>query len=123
MAKDSNRPRRVGELIKRELAVLIPRTTDDPRMQQATITDVDVAPDLKSARVYFTLLAGEAGVEPVLAAFRRASGHLRRELAARVHLRVIPELRFHFDRSIERADRISRLIDEAVARDRGTKGE
>jgi ribosome-binding factor A len=123
MAKDSNRPRRVSELIKRELAVLIPRATDDPRMQQATITDVDVSPDLKSARVYFTLLAGHAGAEPVLAAFRRASGHLRRELAARVHLRVIPELRFQFDESIERGDRISRLIDEALARDRDANEE
>ena len=123
MPKDSNRPRRVGELIKRELAVMIPRTTADPRMQQATITNVDVSPDLKSARVYFTLLAGEAGAEPVLAAFRRASGHLRRELAARVRLRVIPELRFQFDDSVERGDRVSRLIDEAIARDRGNRNE
>lgn len=121
--KDSNRPRRVAELIKRELAVLISRTTDDPRMQQATITDVDVAPDLKSARVYFTLLAGTAGAEPVLAAFRGAAGHLRRELAARVRLRVIPELRFYFDESVERGDRLTRLIDEAVARDRAAKKE
>lgn len=121
MRKDSNRPRRVAELVKRELAVLIPRTLDDPRTHQATITYVDVSPDLKSARVYFTLLAGAAGAAPVLAALKRAAGHLRRELAARVALRVIPELKFYFDESIERGDRLTRLIDEAIERDRTGK--
>lgn len=123
MHKDSNRPRRVAELIKRELAVLIPRSLDDPRTHQATITHVDVAPDLKSARVYFTLLAGAGGAEPVLAAFKRAGGHLRRELAARVALRVVPELRFYFDESIERGDRLTRLIEQAVREDRSGKKE
>lgn len=118
MPKVTNRPRRVAELIKRELAVLIPRELDDRRMQQVTITYVDVAPDLKSARVYFTLLAGEAGAEPVVEAFRHAAGHLRRQLAARVALRVIPELRFYFDASIERGDRLAQLIDRAVDEDR-----
>lgn len=114
MKKETNRPRRVAELIRRELAVLILRTLDDPRTHQVTITSVDVAPDLKSARVYFTLLAGAAGAPPVLEAFKRAAGHLRRELAARVALRVIPELRFYFDESIERGDRLARLIEAAV---------
>lgn len=122
MRKETNRPRRVAELIHRELAPLI-RTLDDARTHQATITYVDVAPDLKSARVYFTLLAGEAGAEPVLAAFQRAAKHLRRELAARVSLRVIPELRFHFDASIERGDRLTRLIEKAVHEDQAGKKE
>lgn len=117
MHKESNRPRRVAELIKRELAVLIPRSLDDPRARQATITHVDVAPDLKSARVYFTLLAGAAGAEPVVELLRRAAGHLRRELAGRVALRVVPELRFDFDASIERGQRLTQLIEEAVRSD------
>ena len=118
MHKDGNRPLRVAELVKRELAVLIPRTLDDPRTHQATITYVDVSPDLKAARVYFTLLAGEAAAEPVLTAFKRAAGHLRHELAARVALRIIPELRFYFDASVERGDRLARLIDRALKEDR-----
>ncbi len=123
MRKDSNRPRRVAELIKRELAALIPRALDDPRTHQATITHVDVSPDLKSARVYFTLLAGAAGAEPAVAAFQRAAGHLRHELAGRVALRVIPELRFYFDASVERGDRLARLIEQAVQADRAGKKE
>jgi ribosome-binding factor A len=118
MRKESNRPLRVAELIKRELAVLIPQVLDDPRAQQATLTYVDVSPDLKSARVYFTLLAGAAGAEPVVEMFTRAAGHLRHELAGRVALRVIPALRFCFDSSIERGDRLSQLIERAVRGDR-----
>jgi ribosome-binding factor A len=119
--KGGNRSLRVAELIKRELAVLIPRELDDSRARLATITSVDVSPDLKSARVYFTLLAGEAGAEPVLAVFKKAAGHLRRELAGRVELRVMPELRFYFDNSIERGDRLSRLINRAIDEDRAGK--
>lgn len=118
MRKDGTRPRRVAELIKRELAVLLPRTLDDPRAHQITLTYVDVSPDLKSARVYFTLLAGAAAAEPVVDMLKHAAGHLRRELAARVALRTIPELRFYFDASIERGDRLTRLIERAVNADR-----
>ncbi len=103
-------------MIKRELAVLL-RTLDDPRTHLATITYVDMSPDLKSARVYFTLLGGAAAAEPVVAAFNRGVPHLRRELAGRVELRVVPELRFYFDASIERGDRLARLIDRAREED------
>lgn len=121
MRKDGNRQLRVAELIKRELAVLIPRELNDSRARLATITSVDVSPDLKSARVYFTLLAGEAGAAPVLTVFKRAAGHLRRELAGRLALRVMPELRFYFDTSVERGDRLSRLINRAIDEDRAGK--
>jgi ribosome-binding factor A len=121
MKKAGNRPLRVAELVKRELAVLIPRVLDDSRTHQATVTFVDVSPDLRSARVYFTLLGGAAAAEPVVAVFNRAAGHLRRELAGRVALRVIPELRFYFDASIERGDRLSQLIDRAVKEDQSGK--
>lgn len=117
MHKDSNRPLRVAELIKRELAVLIPQVLDDPRAHQATITYVDVSPDLKSARVYFTLLAGAAAAGPVREMFSHAAGHLRHELAGRVALRIIPTLRFYFDASIERGDRLTQLIERAVRED------
>ena len=121
MHKESNRPLRVAELIKRELAILVPQVLDDPRAHQATFTHVVVSPDLKSARVYFTLLAGAAGAEPVVAMFAHAAGHLRRELAGRVDLRIIPTLRFYFDASIERGDRLSQLIERAVRADQESK--
>ncbi|BAU48946.1 ribosome-binding factor A [Sulfurifustis variabilis] len=118
MRKDGNRPRRIAELIKRELAALIPRELDDPRAHHVTLTYAEVSPDLGHARVYFTLLAGEAEAGPVAAALNRASGFLRRALADRLRLRVVPELRFEFDRSVERGDRLTRLIDRAISEDR-----
>jgi ribosome-binding factor A len=119
MKKDSTRPQRVAELIKRELAMLIPRELDDPRTRQATLTHVDISPDLKNARVYFTLLAGTAGAEPVTAALNRAAGHLRKILAGQIQLRVAPNLKFYFDESIERGDRLTRLINRAMQADKG----
>ncbi|MBI3897922.1 MAG: 30S ribosome-binding factor RbfA [Gammaproteobacteria bacterium] len=118
--KESNRPRRVAELIKRELAMLIPRELDDVRTHQATLTHVDVSPDLKNARVYFTLLAGTAGEKPVTDALNRAAAHLRHKLAGRLSLRIAPTIRFYFDESIERGDRLTQLINKAIKDDRGS---
>lgn len=119
--KDGNRTQRVAELIKRELALLIPRELDDPRTHKITLTSAEVARDLKSARVYFSLLAGSAEAEPVTAALNHAAGYLRHALKQRLALRSVPALRFYFDESVERGDRVSRLIDRALAEDRGGK--
>lgn len=118
MRKDTNRPRRIAELIKRELAGLIPRELDDPRAHHVTLTYAEVSPDLSHARVYFTLLAGEAEARPMAAVLNRAAGFLRRALADRMRLRVVPALRFEFDSSVERGDRLTRLIDQAISEDR-----
>ena len=119
--KDGNRTQRVAELIKRELAALIPRELDDPRAHKITLTSAEVARDLKSARVYFSLLAGSAQAQPVADALNQAAGFLRHALKQRLALRTVPALRFYFDESVERGDRVSRLIDRALAEDRGDK--
>jgi ribosome-binding factor A len=75
-----------------------------------TITSVDVSPDMSHAKVLFTLL-DKSNMESVLEGLTRAAGFLRSQLAKRVKLYSIPELRFRYDESIERADRLSRLID------------
>lgn len=112
-----NRPERVAELLKRELAMLIPRELDDPRAHHVTLTSAVVAADLKSARVYFTLLAGEAESERAAKALNGASGILRRALKPRLTMRSVPELRFYYDESVERGDRVSRLIAQALKED------
>ena len=80
-----------------------------------TITSVDVSPDMSHAVVYFTCL-DPSHVEESGAGLRRAAGFLRSQLARRVKMYTIPELRFHYDESIERADRLSRLIDSVKPR-------
>lgn len=118
MQRDSNRRRRVAELLKRELAVLIQRELCDPRVHGVTLTGADVARDLSSARVYFTCLAGAEGAGPCVTALNKAARFLRRQLMARLVLRGVPELRFVYDESVERGVALSSLIDSARAQDK-----
>ncbi|MDA8364656.1 MAG: 30S ribosome-binding factor RbfA [Gammaproteobacteria bacterium] len=121
MRKQTGRTRRVAELLQRELAVLIPRELSDPRLSQMTLTGVDVAPDLSHAKVYITQLSGAANAPATLAMLNGAAGFLRHILRGRLELRVIPELRFLYDESVERGAEISRLIESARAADGGGK--
>lgn len=114
MAKDFARTDRVGEQIRRELAELVRLEVKDPRVRMVTLTEVEVAADYSHAKVFYTTLQDQAAVQRGL---ERASGFLRSQLAQRIKLRVIPQLHFVYDASIERGDRLSRLIDQAVASD------
>ena len=118
MAKEFSRSRRVGEQIQRELAELVQRELKDPRLGMITISAVEVSRDMSVAKVYFTVLGDESHDEKQsLKGLERASGFLRRELGHRMRLRSVPELRFHYDHSIEKGSRLSALINEAVASD------
>lgn len=117
MPKEFSRSIRVAEQIRRELAELVQMEVKDPRIGLVTLTDVEITPDYAHAKVFFTSLKGEAGIDDVLAGLRAASGFLRRELGRRVRIHTLPELHFAYDRSVEQGDRLSRLIDEAVKSD------
>lgn len=118
MGREFSRSRRVGEQIQRELAELVQRELKDPRLGMVTISAVDVTRDLSVAKVYFTVLDPEHDTEQTLKGLNRANGFLRRELAHRMKLRVVPELRFFYDSSIENGSRLSALIDKAVSSDK-----
>jgi ribosome-binding factor A len=108
--KRSSRPVKLGDLIQRELSELVQRELRDPRVGMITITGVDVSPDFSHAKVFFTLLNPEQLGE-VKQGLKRAAGFLRSQLARRIKLYTTPELRFEYDESVERGDRLSRLID------------
>jgi ribosome-binding factor A len=114
------RPQKVADLIQRELSELIRLEVRDPRVGMLTITSVDVSPDLSHAKVFITLLQKER-LEDTLQGLRRASGYLRSQLAKRMKLYTTPELRFVYDESVERGDRLSRLIDSVMAPPAPTK--
>lgn len=118
MQKDSNRPRRVAELIRRELAMLIPRELDDPHAHQITLTGAEVSRDLSFAKIYFSLLSGATEAKQTVKSLNRAAGFLRHALMGRVSLRTVPELRFYFDESVERGARIDSLIEQALSEDK-----
>ena len=108
--KRSGRPEKLGDLIQRELSDLLQRELRDPRVGMITITAVDVSPDLSHAKVFFTIFEKQK-LEATLAGLRRSAGFLRSQLARRIKLYTTPELRFVYDESVERGDRLSRLID------------
>ncbi len=118
MPREFPRTRRVGEQMQRELARLIQREIRDPRLGMVTVSGVEVSRDLSVARVYVSTLGGAADAEQTLAVLQRAAGFLRGELGRCMKLRTVPELRFRYDDSIERGNRVSRLIDAAVSGDR-----
>ena len=117
MPKDFSRTRRVGEQMQRELAQLIQQEIKDPRIGMLTVIDVEVSKDFSHAKVFVTSLNSDEDMPQTLAILHKAAGFLRRELGRRIKLRIIPELHFVHDESIERGNRLSSLIDEAIAKE------
>ncbi len=117
MPKDYPRSRRIAEQVQRELSEIIRLQLKDPRVGMITITDVEVTPDYEHAKVFFTRLDNPADAADhtlVTRALEHASGFLRSELAQRIRLRIVPQLHFEYDESVERGVRLSNLIDQAV---------
>ena len=113
MKKKSGRPQRLGDLIQREVSDLIRLEVRDPRVGMITITSVDVSPDMTHAKIFFTVLEKD-NLQDTLEGLKRSAGFLRAQLAKRVQMYTTPELRFVYDESVERGDRLSRLIDSAL---------
>ena len=118
--RSSGRPQKLGDLIQRELSELLQRELRDPRVGMITITAEDVSPDFSPAKVLYTTL-DPAHVEEASKGLKRAAGFLRSQLAKRIKLYTTPELRFEYDVSVERGDRLSRLIDAANAKNKVDK--
>ena len=112
MARSSGRSQKVGDQIQRELSEIIHRELRDPRVGLITLTSVDVSADCAYATVYFTCLDADH-VRAAQVGLKRATGFLRTQLGKRVKLWTTPELKFVYDESVERGDRLSRLIDIA----------
>ncbi|WP_302140310.1 30S ribosome-binding factor RbfA [Halomonas alkalicola] len=123
--REFKRTDRVADQLQKELAVLIQREVKDPRLGMVTVSGVEVSRDLGYADVHVTLL-GEDTPERIkenLKVLKQAAGFLRGQVARRIKLRHVPELRFHYDESVVRGQRLSSLIQEAVASDRSRSGE
>ncbi|MCL1825300.1 MAG: 30S ribosome-binding factor RbfA [Betaproteobacteria bacterium] len=117
MPKEFSRGQRVAGQIHRELAELIRQEVKDPRVSFISLTDVELTPDYAHAKVFFTAMGGTDSVPEILEGLRHASGFLRRELGKRVRIHTLPELHFHYDRSVEEGSRLSQLIDQTVRED------
>ncbi|WP_027707257.1 30S ribosome-binding factor RbfA [Zooshikella ganghwensis] len=120
MAKEFSRTQRIADQIQKELAVLIQLEIKDPRLGMVTVSSVDVSRDLAYANIYVTFLGKEdqASNDEQVAVLNKAAGFLRSMLAKRLTARTTPQLRFFFDESIQRGQYLSKLIDDAVSKDR-----
>lgn len=101
---------RIAERIREDLTELLLNQVDDPRLIGVTITDVTVDRELAYADIYVSALEGAQREKEILEGFEHAHGYLRSELARRIELRRFPKLRFHWDATFERAEKIDRLI-------------
>jgi ribosome-binding factor A len=108
MPNEFGRNLRVSKEIKRELAPLVQRLANESHAGIVTVTGVDVAPDLRHAKVYVSCL-GKPSAE-VIEILNRAAGHLRHHLAQQLRMKVLPRIHFSHDESLERGARISALL-------------
>ncbi len=115
MRKNSIKNTRINQEVQRELGVLISQELKDPRVNPMTsVVSCEVAPDLKTAKVYISVLGDEESQKATLVGLASAAPFLRSELAHRINLRNTPELRFICDQSIEYGVHMSKLIDDAM---------
>jgi len=106
-----NRPERVAHLLQQRLAELFARGLKDPRLGLVTITGVKMSPDLREARVYWTVHGDEDVRKATAKGLSAARGYLRHELSS-LRLRVLPDVHFTYDEAIDRGDRIEKLLRE-----------
>lgn len=108
----TRRRRQVGDLLRDEISFMIQRGLKDPRIGFASITRVDVSPDIRYATVFVSVLGTEEEQSESLVALNNASGYIRHELGPKLTMRSIPNIRFRLDKSMEHAENVQRLLSE-----------
>jgi ribosome-binding factor A len=104
------RPGRVAEELKKELSTILQQEFKDPGIGFLTITGVDITGDLSEAKVFLSVLGSEEQKEATLRALARGKGFLRTEIGKRMRLRIVPELMFKLDTSIDYGSHIQSLL-------------
>ena len=120
--KSGSRAARVGALVLREAAQWVLTEIDEGQVRLAALTEADVSPDLKQARIYVTHYQGEAAARAAVVKLNAVVPRMRRGLASRLRLRVVPNLVFAYDPSVDQGARIDALLDRA-RRERSEEGD
>jgi ribosome-binding factor A len=106
------RMRRVNELMREVIGSAIATELEDPRIGFVTVTSVETSPDLRTARVYVSVLGAESEREQTLAGLRSSHGVLQAAVAREMRIKRTPTLTFHYDETPERGMRISQLLQD-----------
>ena len=109
---EHKRADRVADLLLKELAEVLLRRVKDPRLADITLTAVKMSPDLRHARVFYSLLGDDKKRASAAVGLESARGFVKRELGKRLQLRRMPDIEFHFDGSLEYGSHIDRLLDD-----------
>lgn len=125
MPKDFSRSLRIADQIQQSLAQLIQTEIADPRIGLVNINEVDVSPDYANAKVYVTFIKSDDAkqAEESIRLLNKASGFLRGRLAKSLNSRTTPRLRFEFDKTSVSGQKLSRLIDQAISKDRDNQSD
>lgn len=123
--KEFSRTARIADFLKRELGSLIQLELRDPRIGMVSVTDAEVSRDLSHAKIFVTVMGKDNAEEAAesLAALNKAAGFLRSHVAKVNNARITPQLRFFYDSSIDRGQRLSSLIQQAVDSDRSRQAD
>jgi ribosome-binding factor A len=114
----TRRTERISSVIQQEISNLLLEQVNDPRLASLiSITKVSTSPDLRHAKVFISTLGNGVNKSEILQGFAAASGFLRKQLANRLKLKHTPELSFHLDDSIERGDKVLKLIEQVASSD------
>ncbi len=118
MPREFHRSQRIAEEIQRSVSEIVRLRLKDPRLEKITVTEVKVSRDLSHARIFYSSFDLNADREVLTDALASSAGKIRQLLSREMRLRRVPELHFEYDLTLEQAQRVTSLIDEAVASDR-----
>jgi ribosome-binding factor A len=121
---NKRRINRISEEIRKVISELLSRELKDPRISPLTsVTKVEVTNDLSYAYIYISVLGNDEDKANTINGLQSAKGYIKREIGNRIDLRLIPELVFRLDESIEQSIYISQLIDKVSREDREKRGD
>jgi ribosome-binding factor A len=109
---------RVGGQIQKVLSEILLKKVKDPRLENASITDVKMSRDLRIARIYFVTSGNKKNIEEALEGFKSALGYVKRTVARQLGLRYMPDLKFFYDESFDYGSHIDNVL-KALKADNG----
>lgn len=114
---------RLAESIKAEVSKIIRENIKDPRLGFVTVTDAEVADDLRHAKIFVSVMGNEEEIKISMDVLNKAAGYIRSELSKIISLRYFPEISFKYDHSIEHGAHISKLLSEVGVKGDSTDGD
>jgi ribosome-binding factor A len=119
----SRRLLKAAEAIREAVSTAVLLELDDPRIENVTVTRVEVSPDMQLAKVYVSIMGDAAMESRSLRGLQNAAGYLQQKVSEQIEMRYTPKLKFVLDKGVKNALTVSRILDEVLAEDRASEGQ